>query len=111
MGRWAGRTEKALARRHDCLDTTEVESHVVEAAEELARQCPIPYAQRGASNITLEAYCKCPAPEACGLGIERELVGLGQLESSGQVARAVQCTWRGDWCNAKMQRRMRRKIR
>ena len=57
MGRWAGRTERALARRHDCLDTTEVESHV-EAAEGLARQCLIPYAQRGASNITLEAYCK-----------------------------------------------------
>ena len=45
VGRWAGRTERALARRHDCLDTTEVESHVVEAAEGLARQCPIPYAQ------------------------------------------------------------------
>ena len=24
VGRWAGRTERALARRHDCLDTTEV---------------------------------------------------------------------------------------
>ena len=47
VGRWAGRTERALARRHDCLDTTEVESHVEEAAEGLARQCPIPYAQRG----------------------------------------------------------------
>ena len=60
VGRWAGRTERALARWHDCLDTTEVESHVVEAAEGLLRQCPIPYAQRGAGNITLEAYCKCP---------------------------------------------------
>ena len=37
VGRWAGRTERALARTHDCLDTTEVESHVVEAAEGLAR--------------------------------------------------------------------------
>ena len=24
VGRWAGRTERALARRHDCLNTTEV---------------------------------------------------------------------------------------
>ena len=28
VGRWAGRTERALARRHDCLDTAEVESYV-----------------------------------------------------------------------------------
>ena len=81
MGRWAGRTESALARRHDCLDTTEVESHVVEAAEGLARQCPIPYSQRGASNITLEAYCKCPSPEAC------ETAVLGRFRLGTELGR------------------------
>ena len=49
VGRWTGKTERALARRHDCLGTTEVECHVVEAAGGWARQCPIPYAQRGLS--------------------------------------------------------------
>ena len=49
-----------------------------------------PYAQRGASNITLEAYCKCPAPEACETAVlgrrepaELARAFLHQLESSG----------------------------
>ena len=74
-----------LTRRHNCLDTTEVENHVVEAAEGLARQCPIPYAQRGASNIALEAYCKCPAPETC------ETAELGRREPA-ELARAFLAT-------------------
>ena len=82
VGRWSGKTERTLVRRHDCLDTTEVESHVVEADEGLARQCPIPYAQRGASNTTLEAYCKCPAPEAC------ETAVLGRREPA-ELARTL----------------------
>ena len=65
VGRWARRTEKALSRRHYCLDTVEFEWHVVEAAGGWARESTIAYPQRGASNIALEAYCKCPAPEAC----------------------------------------------
>ena len=32
MGRWGRWTERALSCRHDCLDTAEVERHVVEAA-------------------------------------------------------------------------------
>ena len=55
---------------------------MVEAAEGLARQCPIPYAQRGASNIMMEAYCKCPAPEAC------ETAVLGRWEPA-ELARAL----------------------
>ena len=74
--------ERALARRHDCLDTTEVECHVVEAAGGWARQCPIPYLQRGASNIGLEACCKCPAPEAC------ETAVLGRREPA-KLARTL----------------------
>ena len=57
--------ERALSRRHDCLDTAGVERHVVEAAGWRARECTISYSQCGASNVELEAHWKCPAPEAC----------------------------------------------
>ena len=102
MGRWAGRTKRALALGHDCLDTTEVESHVVEAAEGLARQCSIPYAQSGASNITLKAYCKCPAPEACKTAVlgRREPAELARASSPART-RVASGPQRPDSSNAK----------
>ena len=50
VGRWAGKTERALAFRHDCLDTTEVECHVVEAAE--GGRGSVPSRMRSAERAT-----------------------------------------------------------